>query len=136
MDSRLAHLIKDYQSAVAYSIDILEAHGIPRPTSTLDWVASDIPVSAELPDGTCYSKHGFGCAVKTDRFVVDFDFGEQGQIDGFDLWRLNKFARGRLGNYEISSEQELETLFDTVCKSGELTYSGYILWYIAASTTL
>lgn len=136
MDSRLTRLIKDYQSAVAYCLEILEANGIPRPASSLDWVTNDIPGSAEFSDGTRYHKHGAGCAVTTDRFTVDFDFGEQGQIDGFDLWRLNNFARGRLVKYGVSSDLELKSLFETACKSGELTHSGYILWYLAQRNDL
>lgn len=50
-----------------------------------------------------YCKQGFGCAVDGPTWSVDFDFGDEGQIDGSDVWRLYAFARKRLADYEFDS---------------------------------
>jgi hypothetical protein len=59
-----------------------------------------------------YFRHGYGCAVELHTGKVDFDFGEKGEIDGFDLWRLSRLADGRLASFGFGSEKELERAFD------------------------
>lgn len=131
IDNRLRRLISDYQDAVRIAVDALEANGIPRPNSTMDWIAYDVPQIGQLVDGGKYFIHGFGCTVKTPEIYVDFDFGEQGQIDGIDCYRMSDFARERLSTeYGIDDERELKRIFDDACKSGDLVDSGYILWYL------
>jgi len=111
---------------------MLEAVGIPRPASTKDWVGYDVPGSGSLPDGGEYNIHGYGCAVNSPAVRVDFDFGADGQIDGFDCWRLLRFAGNKLEKqYGIADESELRSIFDNACNSGELADSGYILWYLS-----
>ncbi len=60
---------------------------------------------------------------------MDFDFGEKGEINGFDIWRLSSFADERLEQYEFSSEKELEACFKAEVALGSIVYSGYILHY-------
>ena len=62
---------------------------------------------------------------------VDFDFGEHGEIDGFDAWRLVGFAGSRLSEYGFPSEASLNECFKAEVAAGSLVYSGYILHYIA-----
>jgi hypothetical protein len=76
-----------------------------------------------------YYKHGYGCAVHLPTGTVDFDFGEHGEIDGFDVWRLSNYAGRRLSAYGIASDDELKKVFDVAVKDGALVYSGYILYY-------
>ena len=134
MDDRLKSIIYDYQNAVSKSIGILESNNIKRPASPIDWV-SDRTFSGmgEFKDGTKYFKHGFGCSIKTPDFSVDFDFGDNGEINGFDLSRLENFTKGKLHNYSISNSEELNSLFSMACKTTELIFSGYILWYLSES---
>lgn len=130
IDARLKRLIDDYRVAVRQAVTALEANGIPRPKSTAEWVAYDVPQTGELSGGGKYFIHGFGCTVKSPDTYVDFDFGEQGQIDGFDCYRMSDFARERLvSEYAISDGDELKRIFDDACHAGELVDSGYILWY-------
>ena len=134
MDERLLSLIRDYQAAVKTAVQLLEAVGIPRPASTTEWVGYDVPGSGTLGDGGRYNIHGFGCAVNSPTVRVDFDFGAEGQIDGFDWSRLKWFANSKLGKrYRIADETELRSLFDNACNAGELTNSGYILWYVSGT---
>ena len=97
------------------------------------WVDCDIPQHGELYGGARYFKHGYGCAVHLPSAKVDFDFGAQGQIDGFDLWRLVDFAARGLAKYGFSSEQAVKTAFQAAVESGEIVASEYILYYLAAA---
>lgn len=130
MDDRLRPLIDDYKSTVARAVAALEATGIPRPASTTEWVGYDVPGRGELVGGGEYVIHGYGCAVRLPDTSVDFDFGDDGQIDGFDWYRLSTFAGSRLSKrYCIRDEIELRALIDDAHASGDLVHSGYILSY-------
>ena len=39
-----------------------------------------------------YAFHGSGCCFRFDGFNVDYDYADNGSIDGFDLWRLSRFG--------------------------------------------
>jgi Domain of unknown function (DUF6896) len=41
-----------------------------------------------------YSFHGIGCHVALPDGEIDWDFGNEGRLDGFDAWRLWCFAEG------------------------------------------
>ncbi|WP_044251049.1 DUF6896 domain-containing protein [Rhodopirellula sp. SWK7] len=130
MDDRLQPLIGDYKSTVARAVAALEASGIPRPATTTEWVGYDVPGRGELFGGGEYFIHGFGCAVRLPDASVDFDFGDDGQIDGFDWSRLASFAGSRLlRRYGIRDDIELRALIDDAHASGDLVHSGYILSY-------
>ena len=130
MDDRLRPLIADYKSTVARAVAALEATGIPRPASTIEWVGYDVPGRGQLVGGGEYFIHGFGCAVRLPDTSVDFDFGDDGQIDGFDWSRLSSFAGSNLSKrYGIRDQMELRSLIDDAHASGDLAHSGYILSY-------
>jgi hypothetical protein len=132
MDQRLFLLIQDYQSAVARAVQLLEQAGIARPESNIAWACCDMNQSGVLADGVKFYKHGFGCAVHLQDGCVDFDFGANGEITGFDTWRLAGFAEARLMQYGFASEKELEECFQAEVKAGNVIYSGYILHYLNA----
>ena len=124
-------MIHDYQDAVRRAVEHLEATGIPRPKSTTDWISYDAPGTGELADGGKYFIHGFGCAVNTPQICVDFDFGEQGEIDGIDFHRMEHFARNHLQlQYGFADPTELHSAIKASCDAGEMIDSGYILWYV------
>ena len=131
MDPRLAALIDDYLAAVATAVRTLIDGGIDRPTSNTAWVGNGMPQTGVLPGGVKYFKHGYGCAVHLHSGLVDFDFGKNGQINGFDAWRLASFAEGRLAQYGFVSEDALKACFDAEVAAGALVFSGYILHYLS-----
>jgi len=131
MNEQLAKLVSDYQASVRTAVELLEASGIPRPTSNDHWVGYGIPHNGTLVGGVTYFKHGYGCRVDLPDGAVDFDFGEQGQIDGFDAWRLAGYARGRLREYGFPNEASLNEAFAAAAASGSLVHSGYILYFRA-----
>lgn len=127
----LVDLILGYQAAVEKAVRLLEGSGIPRPVTPTDWVGYDIPQRGQLAGGVSYFKHGYGCAVFLPSGKVDFDFGAEGQINGFDLGRLTHFAGTRLKNYGFPSEQTIKSTFQMAIESGEIVPSAYILYYLA-----
>jgi hypothetical protein len=130
VDVRLFSLIVDYQAAVSSAVKLLEASGIARPKTNTAWACNGIDNIGTLAGGVQYRKHGYGCAVHLKSGEVDFDFGENGEIDGVDTWRLSVFAEGKLSQYGFASEDELEATFKSAVASGHLVYSGYILHYV------
>ncbi len=100
------------------------------PESSAKWVSNQLAPTGILEGGVRYRKHGYGCEVFLPDGAVDFDFGERGQIDGFDPWRLKRFAGKRLGEYGFGSEQELEMMFKDAVRTRTLIYSGYTLYYL------
>lgn len=134
MNNNLARLISDYQASVRMAVQLMQKSGIRLPATNTDWTATDVPQRGELQGGITYFKHGYGCAVKLPAGTVDFDFGERGEIDGFDAWRLIGFAGSRLSEYGFASEALLNECFKAEVAAGSLVYSGYILHYIADAT--
>src|SRR5688572_13882058 len=45
--------------------------------------------------GVSYSFHGIGLYAKNRKIEIDFDFGPDNRIDGFDSWRLWNYAMSR-----------------------------------------
>ena len=128
MDPDLLKLIVDYQRRVAEAVDMLEAAGVPRPTSDIAWTGMDVPGQGSLPGGFKWYKHGFGCSVQGAAWGVDFDFGPEGEIDGFDPSRLYGFTRGQPEAYGFKSEQDIKAAVQRALDAGALTFSGYILY--------
>jgi hypothetical protein len=133
MNKRLAQLISDYQISVSTALRLLQKSGIVLPISGRDWAEADIPACGELEGGIAYYKHGYGCAVSLPAGEIDFDFGDRGEIDGFDLWRLNLFAGSKFTEYGFDTKAALEESFNAAVKTGSLVYSGYSLYYVADS---
>lgn len=131
MDEKLQRLIADYQTNVRRAVALMHRSGIKMPYSAFAWVQTDIPHRGILDDGVPYFKHGAGCEVIFETVPVDFDFGENGEIDGFDLWRLTRFAAHGLQDYGFNTPDEVEQAFDAAKTSGELLYSGNCLYYLA-----
>ena len=130
MDERLLNLIRAYQQTVAQSVAMLEAVGISRPASNTEWATTDFPQRGRMPGGFAFYPHGYGCAVHGPGWVVDFDFGSAGEIDGFDSWRLRSFARKRLADYGFESEKEIDLAFQRAKENNDFRFSGYLLYYL------
>ena len=92
------------------------------------------------PQGTLYGASSMAGTIKmvtnapdTDESygAVDFDFGAQGEIDGFTAGRLAHFAGARLPEYGFPDVPALHACFDAQVAAGALVYSGDILYYVA-----
>lgn len=136
MDNRLAQLISDYQECVRAALQLIDESGIPVPPTSGDWAATDIPSFGELKGGIPYWKHGIGCKVSFPTGAVDFDFGEKGEVDGFDLWRLSQFFKCSKKDYGLCTEEALKMSFDAAVNEGSLNYWGSDLYYVVDATRL
>lgn len=131
MNNQLARLITDYQTSVRTAVVLMHRSGIPMPFSSASWIEADIPHRGKLEGGVEYFKHGAGCEVSLETGKVDFDFGDQGEIGGFDVWRLIRFAGSRLSDYGFESAEAVKQCFEAAVTSATLIYSGYCLYYVA-----
>ena len=128
MDANLHRLISDYQATVALRFSQLLEAGIDAPKSNFEWVGNGIEQIGQLLDGSWYFKHGFGCAIKSESDAVDFDFGLNGEIDGFDSWRLWKFAAASKKDYGFASIKDISAAIKKELTEGTLRYSGDLVY--------
>lgn len=129
MDPRLANLISSYQTAVAECVVALADAGATLPTRDYDWPPDGFPTTGKLPDGRDYFCHGIGCAVRSEKGrTVDFDFGENGQIDGFDLSGLLTYVGATPQHFGFETREEIAANFEAA--NSELAFSGSILYYL------
>ena len=135
MSERLRFLIDEFLTTVAQAIALMEQSGIERPPTRIEWALRGIPYKGVLQGGYPYRRHGVGCFVRLEATEVDFDFGERGEINGFDAWRLRGFARDQLTRFRYQSEAEIEEDFLRAAASGEILDSGSGLYYLASRSS-
>lgn len=133
MEDRLTVLVLAYILAVSCAVQRIERSGIKLPSSNLEWALTPLPDNGFLSGGIPYIKHGYGCAVTFPDGTVDFDFGEHGETNGFDLYRLINFAADHLYDYDFSNEEDVRASLEAAEKAGNILYSGYILYYLPYS---
>lgn len=132
MDEGLQRLIQEYLAAVGQAVAELSASGIPLPASRMEWVASALPKRGVLVTGRTYLKHGYGCTVGTQPDEVDFDFGERGETNGFDGWRLARFTGFQPRAYGFADENELSWALVPESEHGRVVKRG-ALWFLCAA---
>lgn len=70
-----------------------------------------------------YSFHGGGLYAKIENVEIDFDFGENDRVDGFDAWRLWKFAESK--HYSLfNSVDIIQKELDRLVVSGKIFKPG------------
>ena len=127
MHPLLDTLIERFRDAQDTSVRVLtEKLEIPQPTSDHDWpcVCIDHSISrrCRLQDVGIYT-HGFGVELEIGDLTIDFDWGENGEPDRFDTWRLYKFTLDNGGPDSCSYDAVQRWLNDALA-AGELTKSG------------
>ncbi len=128
MDEGLQRLIQEYLAAVQEAVAELSASGLALPGSGMEWAASGIPRRGVLVSGRPYLKHGYGCTVGTEPNEVDFDFGEGGETDGFDGWRLARFTGFQPSAYGFAGEKELERALAVEAEQGRVVKRGSLYY--------
>ena len=92
MAPELDELIKQFRHAQDRGVELLGAKfGIPMPVSNKAWFVycHETGLYAQSgKDGAQINAHGYGIAIETDDLCIDFDWGDNGEADGFDAWRL------------------------------------------------
>ncbi|MGE0366007.1 MAG: hypothetical protein AB7Q00_09710 [Phycisphaerales bacterium] len=92
MKDALVDTILEYLNTVSEAISRLR-RDIGESRLRLGPSGGNFPRNGTLSDNTTYSFHGIGCEVNLGHTTVDFDFGVDGRIDGFDAWRLWLYMR-------------------------------------------
>ena len=128
MDARLRSLIQIYQASVARAVKLLcERVGIAKLRSPLELLS--LPGRGQLSEGASYWRHGRGYEVTFSDVVVDFDFGESGEIDGLDSYKLQDFARRQHHLVGFKAQEEIRDTFQSAVDTGALVRFGH-LWYV------
>jgi len=130
MDKALDELITQYVDAAARVFPRVAEHlGVPVSITNVEWASLDVPQHGSTADGIDYFKHGYGVAISDGKHKIDVDLGENGEINGFDAWRLFKFAQDNGIQTPFGSLAEIDSAIQEAVDSNELTYSGYLLYY-------
>ncbi len=73
--------------------------------------------------------HGFGLSYQDSEFYIDFDFGENGETNGFDSNRIWLFAERNGINTQLINENQIQKIIEDQVLKGNLKFSGYINYY-------
>lgn len=131
MKNELLELIEAYRAKASELIPRLSASlGFKLPITNTEWTGLDIPPQGKTSDGLQYFKHGYGVAIKYDGGVIDVDFGDRGEYDGFDAWRLFRFAEECKFDTPYQDFREIEADIKDAESGRQLRFSGYILYYL------
>lgn len=90
------------------------------------WQQRQVPQRGSLSDGSVYQFHGIGCVLeRADDFYLDFEFGPGGRTDGFDAWRLWRFAKQFPTKYpDFQQRDQVEKALQALADEGVLCPSG------------
>jgi hypothetical protein len=128
MKPELETLIRCFRDAqdvgVATVRDTLQ---IPLPKSGPDWVHycwnNGIQKLKELNGVPIYA-HGYGIELKIGELTIDFDWGPNGEADGFDAWRLYNFTLDNDTGVECTHDDVIQWI-EAAFKNGELQRSNH-----------
>jgi hypothetical protein len=92
MNSTLSEIIRAFRTAQDRGVAALRDQlGLPMPSSNRHWVTLcgelDLNKKRELRGIGIYT-HGHGVELTFQDESIDFDWGEHGEGNGFDAWRL------------------------------------------------
>ena len=119
-DKNLEDLITDFLSKVESGTELLQKKFGTRNILRL-WRSKQIERCGEITDEIQYELHGVGCAIHFPSESVDFDFGSNSRIDGFDVWRLYIYALDRPFIYEkYCDKKTLEKEFKELISSNRI----------------
>ena len=118
---------------------VSQAENIMKKKMNIDnpklWKQNGIPRSGKL-DKYSYSFHGIGCCFDFGDITVNYDYDDQGRIDGFDLWRLSIFGEQLKDFKSYVKSGELKSDFEASIESGLLKKSSGKydnLYYLSSS---
>ena len=115
----LEHLITDYLKQVKKATNLLEQVFGTKNIIGL-WRSKQIPQRGTVAANVTYELHGIGCSVYLSEICVDFDYGPDDRVDGFDSWRLYMYACETPSKYKkYTDKQALEREFNAYLKKGK-----------------
>ena len=107
-NEKLEQLILEFLSKVDAATALLEEKFGTRCILRL-WRTNKIERCGTIIDDITYELHGVGCAVYLPDVCIDFDYGVDGRIDGFDVWRLYLLACELPDQYEKYTDRKVLT---------------------------
>jgi hypothetical protein len=136
----LADMIGQFRSAqdrgVAVVIEVLgPALGVRRPASNSEWVfiCGKCGLSKRCQvNGIGVYAHGYGIELSFDGLTIDFDWGDLGEPDGFDAWRLWNFYQTNGFVVDCASSCQIRSWLEEAITLGELT-KDRLLYYSPAN---
>lgn len=99
-------LINDFIAMVESSTLVFERKFGTRDIRQL-WRTKAIKRCGRVTRGVKYELHGIGCRINLSTGSVDFNYGPNGEINGFDVWRLYNFARERPSKYKKYCDKKI-----------------------------
>ncbi|WP_428847433.1 DUF6896 domain-containing protein [Pseudomonas pergaminensis] len=87
----LETLISEYLNHVYEATELLERYFGTKNILRL-WRSGKIPQRGSVTKDVTYELHGIGCCVYLSNLYIDFDYGPDDRVDGFDIWRLYNYA--------------------------------------------
>jgi hypothetical protein len=121
MIERLIEMIKEYQASVLEAAALFEKYKGVAQSELARSRFEGLPIDGFLdPHETIeYYFHGIGLCVTFPDRVIDWDFGYDGRLDGFDLWRLKLFAAEVTDRFpEFEEKETLDKTFREAATQG------------------
>ena len=128
MKPELETLIRHFRVAQDVGVaTIRDTFKFPFPTSGPDWVhyccAHGLQKIHEL-NGIPIYVHGYGIELKIGDLIIDFDWGPNGEPDGFDAWRLYNFSLHNATGVQCTHKEVIQWI-EASLEKGELERIDY-----------
>ncbi|MFJ2530078.1 DUF6896 domain-containing protein [Pseudomonas helmanticensis] len=108
--SPLELLITDFLAKVDEGTKLFEEKFGNRNILRL-WRSGKIEHCGQTTNGIQHELHGVGCAIHLPSESVNFDYGSNKKINGFDVWRLYIYALDRPLVYELLRQENTKKEF-------------------------
>ncbi len=119
MSTTTLQVIDDYVQRVRESVRLLQEHF--RIDNLMEGIRErTIPKRGTVDEhGLAFTFHGIGCLVEEPDAKIDFDFGPDGTVGGFDSWRILQFLES-CNDYDTKqfTQGSLESDIQTLVASG------------------
>ncbi len=136
MNAALVTLIERFRDAqdraVVFIVGVLgPVIGVRHPSDPSDWIdvcgETGLYNVRRISDVGVYA-HGYGIELQLDGQNIDFDWGEHGEPDGFDVWRLYNFARLNPNVVPCPEHAEIRAWVEEAATAGELVQDRYLYY--------
>ena len=124
MNSELIKIINLFNKSQENAIEKLENDfDCPRPKDSMDYILRCVPIIRELnysSNGITIKPHGIGMMINTGKEKIDFDFGKNGEFNGFDAYRLANYIRLNKIKTELDTEEKMKRAFNKALERNSL----------------
>jgi hypothetical protein len=121
VNEALKTVVRAFQADVRRGLALFREH--TGSDDLLSWRSRRLPLSGHLdPDRKhYYSFHGIGVRVQLESDLhIDWDFGHDGRMDGFDEWRLQRFLDERPEMQSVLPLENLSAVFEGAVSDGSI----------------